>query len=143
MPYQTRIFDFNVLPHIRQQGTIPYPTSMNLDLTIEGQPRRTSLEDDGAQEIEIERRYYGDHAIDQGWSVSKDGLEWTRRPVWDDTIIKPGPTYAEEICTSLPYLEITSRQFNDCAALMMDAERIIGMRTDDLGNLTSLEVLVI
>jgi hypothetical protein len=138
MPYRTRIFDFNVLPPIRQPGTIPYPTGMKLDLTIEGQPHRNLSENDGVRDIEIERTYYGDAAIDQGWSVFNDGLEWTRRPVWDDTVIKPGPTYAEEIRTSLPYLEITSRQFNDCAALMMDAERIIGMRVS-----SSIQCLVL
>jgi hypothetical protein len=142
MPYRTRIFDFNVLPHIRQAGTIPYPNSMKLDLTIEGQARRTSSENERTGEIEIERTYYGDDAIDQGWSVFNDGLEWTRRPVWDDTIIDPGPTYAEEIRTSLPYLEITSRQFNDCAALMMDAERIIGMRVSSFSFLCCLHTIL-
>jgi hypothetical protein len=83
--------------------------------------------------IRKKRRMDGGLTSDRGWSVIRleKGLEWTRRPVWDWTIIQPGVTYAERICTGMPYLEITSNVFNDCTSLMMDAERIIGMKVCD------------
>ena len=67
---------------------------------------------------------------DRGWSVIRpeNGLEWTRRPVWGDTVIPAGITYAEKICTGLPYSEITGDVLSDCEFMMMDEERIVGIK---------------
>jgi len=58
----------------------------------------------------------------------ENGLEWTRRLIWEQTIILAGTTYAETICTGLPYLEITDDLLSEWNSLMMDEERIVRIK---------------
>lgn len=80
---------------------------------------------------------------DEATSSSTGGNGWRRQVISHKTVILAGETYAEDICTGAPYVELTSRWTHECVALMLDSERIIGMKTDEEGNLKSLEVTVI
>ncbi|KIM29318.1 hypothetical protein M408DRAFT_122280 [Serendipita vermifera MAFF 305830] len=160
--YSTRICDFNYGPYLRPSKVVPYPDHFGMDISID-----YSQILEGAKSVEssskppTEAQAYarrnnrfvkekkqkagGRTTFDRGWSSigRESGLEWTRRPVYEPTYIPANSTFAEPILTRLPYLEITSRFFNECTSLMMDGERVITMKTDDSNKLAKLEVLVI
>ncbi|PVF93973.1 hypothetical protein CPB86DRAFT_71802 [Serendipita vermifera] len=141
--HRTRIYDFNNAPYCRVPRSIPYPDCIKLDTSTS--TSKTASDSSRSQICASQRKHEEkSRRRDNGWSIispDDDGV-WTRRPVWEETFIPPGTTYAEEICTRMPYLEITSTELNDCSALMIDTERIIQMKTDENGNLRCLEVFV-
>lgn len=105
---KTRIYDFNTLPY-RRHSNYPHHSHSH--------SHGTSTE----------------HAYDDyggGWSIirEEDKKKWVRRPVWEETVIKPGTTFAEEVVTGLAYLEITSVDSVEYSGLMIDGERIVGMQ---------------
>jgi hypothetical protein len=101
---KTRIYDFNTLPY-RRQANYPHHTH--------GTFTEYTYDDYGG-----------------GWSIirEEDKKQWVRRPVWEETVIKPGTTFAEEVVTGLAYLEITSVDSVEYSGLMIDGERIVGMQ---------------
>jgi len=103
---KTRIYDFNTLPYRRHSN---YPHHLH--------SYGTSTE-------------YAHDDYGGGWSIirEEDKKQWVRRPVWEETVIKPGTTFAEEVITGLPYLEITSVDSVEYSGVMMDGERIVGMQ---------------
>lgn len=158
MEYRTRICDFNLRPSFLQIfQEIPYPGASDAELSVdysqlaEGfgcteDPKNVKEHLERKTVCPREKQAIGRTTMyNNGWTALDEelGTEWTRRPVWDDTIIEPGTTYSEAICTSLPYLEITSRITNGCMSLMMDAERIIETKTDADGELLTVDILLI
>jgi len=140
---QTRIYDFNLKPYTRAANAIPYPDCLELDISSDYREVLEGMENSSEPQAHAERnlnyvmgrqKAEGKALSDRGWSVIRpeNGLEWRRRPVWEDTVIPAGITYAEKICTGLPYLEITGDELSDCASLMMDGERIIGITVCNL-----------
>ena len=137
---KTRIYDFNTLPYRRHSN---YPHHSH----ALGTSTEYACDDYGS-----------------GWSIirEEDKKQWVRRPVWEETVIKPGTTFAEEVVTGLAYLEITSVDSVEYSGLMIDGERIVGMQvrfslshprheldsvdmelqTDEAGNLTALDLLI-
>lgn len=103
---KTRIYDFNTLPYRRHSNYPHHSHSLG-----------TSTE-----------YAYDDYG--SGWSIirEEDKKQWVRRPVWEETVIKPGTTFAEEVVTGLAYLEITSVDSVEYSGLMIDGERIVGMQ---------------
>ncbi|CCA72876.1 hypothetical protein PIIN_06813 [Serendipita indica DSM 11827] len=69
----------------------------------------------------------------------------TRRMVTDVGIIPKGEIWVENIESSLPYYEVTTREAFPLAGIMMDEERLIGLRTASPGSpdLVALDVFVI
>jgi len=48
--------------------------------------------------------------------------------VWEETVIKLGTTFAEEVATGLSYLRVTSVDSIESPGLTIDGERIVGMQ---------------
>ena len=141
--YQTRICDFNLRPSLRQPQAVPYPGNVETNLCMD-YSQLVETADLGANssyapteaQLYVERitsffkkRQTGDNKtkLVHGSTTNnqEEHLEWTHRYVREETIILPGVTYAERICTGLPYLEITSRRSSQSKFLMMDTERIL------------------
>ena len=103
---KTRIYDFNTLPY-RRHANYPHHSHSH------GTSTEYAYDDYGS-----------------GWSIirEEDKKQWVRRPVWEETVIKPGTTFAEEVITGLAYLEITSVDSVEYSGLMIDGERIVGMQ---------------
>lgn len=103
---KTRIYDFNTLPY-RRHSNYPHHSHSH------GTSTEYAYDDYGS-----------------GWSIirEEDRKQWVRRPVWEETVIKPGTTFAEEVVTGLAYLEITSVDSVEYSGLMIDGERIVGMQ---------------
>lgn len=44
------------------------------------------------------------------------------------TLLKPAITFAEELWSALPYIEVKSRELYDYSAVIMDEEHILGIQ---------------
>ncbi|PVF99238.1 hypothetical protein CPB86DRAFT_872718 [Serendipita vermifera] len=69
----------------------------------------------------------------------------TRKIVTEVGTIPKGEIWSEDILSSLPYYEVTTKEMFPLAGVMVDDERIIGLRTGSPGNpdIVALDVFVI
>ena len=51
-----------------------------------------------------------------------------RRLVTEATVLEPRHVFTEHVWSALPYVEVASRQRYDYTAVLMDEERILGLR---------------
>jgi hypothetical protein len=57
-----------------------------------------------------------------------DSIGGYRRLVTDPTLLEPRHVFTEDVWSALPYIEVVSRQRYDYTAVLMDEERILGLR---------------
>jgi hypothetical protein len=61
-----------------------------------------------------------------------DSIGGYRRLVIDPTLLEPRHVFTEDVWSALPYIEVVSRQRYDYTAVLMDEERILGLRVSVL-----------